>query len=80
MTLTIKQVAERFGVSEHTALAWVASGELAAVNVVRERGGQPRWRVSAVALEAFEASRTHAPTPTATRRRRQPKDVIEFYR
>jgi excisionase family DNA binding protein len=76
---TVRYVQRRYGVSEHTVLAWIRSGELRAVNVGRRPGAKkPRWRISQAALESFEARRT--PTPPAPRKRRQrPADVVEFY-
>lgn len=44
--LTVRDLCERFHVGEHTALAWIRSGELAAVDVSRKRGGRPRWRAT----------------------------------
>ena len=77
---TVRELCERFGVTEHTVLAWIRAGELRAVNVGRKSGARkPRWRVSQAALDAFEALRTATlPQPPATRRR-QAAGVIEFY-
>ena len=71
--LTVQQIAdERYGVSPHTVLAWIARGELRAVNVARSaNGAKPRWRISEEALKAFEASRTPGPPAVRTRRRKQ---------
>ena len=45
-TLSVRDVCERFGVSEHTVLGWIRSGELRAVNVGRRSGAKrPRWRI-----------------------------------
>ena len=82
-SLPVAEVAERFGVSAETVTGWIRAGELRAVNVSRSRTSKkPRWRVSALAIEAFEASRTATPEPTAPKtRRKKPTDgVIEFYR
>jgi excisionase family DNA binding protein len=71
MTYGIKDLCERFAVGEHTILQWIHRGELRAINVARRPGGRPKWRVTAEALEAFEALRTPVPTvPRASRRRR----------
>ena len=80
MTYTVRRVAdERYGVSAHTVLAWIASGELRAVNVARSaNGGKPRWRITEEALSAFEASRTPGPPAVRTRRRKK-IDVESFY-
>ena len=39
-TLTVRDLCERYGVSEHTVLGWIRSGELRAVNVGRKPGGK----------------------------------------
>jgi excisionase family DNA binding protein len=79
-TLSVRDVCERYGVSEHTVLGWIRSGELRAVNVGRRPGGKkPRWRVTEAALTAFERLRTPTPPPPRARRRTRPTDVIPFY-
>ena len=68
-TLSVRDVCERFGVSEHTVLTWVRSGQLRAVNVSRRPDAKkPRWRITQEALEAFagpDAYPAPAPDPTA---------------
>jgi excisionase family DNA binding protein len=79
-TFSVRDLCERYGVSEHTVLGWIASGELRAVNVGRRPAGKkPRWRISQQALQAFELARTSTPPPPRARRRKRPGDVIEFY-
>lgn len=79
-TLTVRDLSERYGVSAHTVLFWIASGELKAVNVGRRVGAKkPRWRIMPEALEAFEVVRTPTVPPPRMRRRRQPAGVLEFY-
>ena len=77
--LRVKDVAEEMGVSQHTVGVWINSGELAAVNVGRKPGGKPIWRISAEALEEFQASRTKAPALPRRRRKRQPEGEVQFY-
>jgi len=80
-TLSVRDVCERYGVSEHIVLSWIASGELRAINVGRRRDTlKPRWRFTTEALEEFEQSRTPTPPPPRTRRRKRPGDVIAFYK
>jgi excisionase family DNA binding protein len=79
--LTVRDVMNRFGVTQGTVLGWIRSGELKAVNVGRSPGKKkPRWRISSDAIVAFEASRAaaQAPAPKQRPRRSQP-DVVEFY-
>jgi excisionase family DNA binding protein len=78
---TVQDIQRRYGVTVHTVLGWIRSGELRAVNVGRRLDGKkPRWRVSEEALAAFEQLRTPAPPPPRARRRKRPADVIEFYK
>jgi len=81
MTLSVRDLCERYRVSAHTVLGWIRSGELRAVNVGRRQGAKkPRWRISATALEAFEALRTVTPPRPGSRRKKRVAEVIEFYR
>jgi hypothetical protein len=80
-TFGVPDVCERYRVSEATVLHWIHSGQLRALNVGRTPGARrPRWRITAQALEEFEAARSAAPPAPRQRRRRQRDDVIEFYR
>jgi excisionase family DNA binding protein len=80
-TLSVRDLCERYEVSEHTVLSWIHSGELRAVNVGRRPGAKrPRWRISHQALEQFELARTPTPPPPRARRRKRAESgVIEFY-
>lgn len=72
-SLTVREVVERFGVTEHTVLAWIRSGELRAINAGTARGTRPTWRILPDALDEFIAMRSSAPAPEparATRKRR----------
>jgi excisionase family DNA binding protein len=66
--ITPSALARRFGCSVHTVLAWIAAGELRALNVAVRPDGK-RWRITPEALEAFTAAR--AAKPTSRRRRRR---------
>jgi len=80
-TFAVRDVCERYEVSEHTVLSWIRAGELRAVNVGRRSGAKkPRWRITQEALEAFEQLRTPTPPPPRTRRKKRPAEVIEFYK
>lgn len=80
-TLSVRDVADRYDVSEHTVLTWIRSGELRAVNVGRRPGARkPRWRIFQEALGAFETIRSATPPPPKVSRRKPPADVIEFYK
>jgi hypothetical protein len=77
----VQDIQDRYGVTVHTVLGWIHSGELRAINVGRRPGTRkPRWRITQAALDAFEALRTpNAPAPRV-RRQKQPAGVIEFYK
>ena len=80
--LTVADLCDKFGVTEHTVLTWIRSGEMSAVNVGRHPGaGKPRWRISPEAVAAFELSRESGgtPTPQPKRRRKADPEVIKFY-
>lgn len=81
MTLTVKDVCERYGVTDHTVLGWIRGGELKAVNVGRDpRARKPRWRVTEAAIAAFEELRSASPPPAArSPRRLKNHDVIRWY-
>jgi excisionase family DNA binding protein len=79
-TLTVRDLCERYGVTEGTILTWINSGELRAVNVGRHPGAKkPRWRITQEAMEAFVALRTPTPPALRTRRGKRPAGVFEFY-
>lgn len=80
--LTPKQVADRYGIRVPVVLAWIRTGQLAALNVARSpQAKRPTWRVTTASLVAFELARTGSPVVPATRRRKrqQAAGVIEFY-
>lgn len=79
-TFTVQQIADRYGVCPETVNGWIASGELRAVNVARNRGAKkPRWRITADALRLFEELRATT-APAVPRQRKKPAaDVIRFY-
>ena len=78
---TVQDLCERYGVTVHTVLGWIRSGELKAVNVGRRLGAKkPRWRITQAALDAFEAIRTTTPPLPRVRRRKRDAAVIEFYK
>lgn len=80
--LTVRNLVERYSVTEHTILGWIRSGELKAINVGRKPGAKkPRWRITPEALETFEILRqSEAPPQQKRRRRNHHQNVIEFYK
>lgn len=76
MTYDVKDVADRYNVTQPTVLVWIHNGELEALNVGVEPGKKkPRWRITEKALAAFEKSRTVNPSASTPRRRRHPVEV-----
>lgn len=74
------QVAQRYGVSPDKVRAWIASGELRAINISARRSSRkPRWAITPEALEAFEQQRAAAPPPRRQRRRRKRSGVTQYF-
>jgi hypothetical protein len=80
---TVKDLQERYEVTEKTVLSWIHSGELKALQLGRKLGSRkPRWRVTPEALAAFEALRAFTPRaePIKAPRRKKADGVHEFIR
>jgi transposase len=77
--LTVADVARRYRVSPDKVRAWIARGELKAVNTSTNLCGRPRWVISLDALAAFEKRRTGGPEPTPKRTGRRPAAVKDYY-
>ncbi len=76
---TVRDVARRYRVSPDKVRAWIARGELRAVNTSTALCGRPRWVVSPDALAEFERRRAGGPPPPKPRRQRRPAQQIDFY-
>ncbi len=76
--LTVRDVARRYRVSPDKVRAWIARGELRAVNTATALCGRPRWVVSPDALAEFERRRAGGPPPKPARRPRRPVQ-IDYY-
>lgn len=74
--LSPREVAARLGVGRNKVMAWIRSGELAAVNLAESLKKRPQFAVSMAAIEAFEASRA-VKTPRAARPRPQASQARE---
>ncbi len=81
-TFSVKDLQDRYGVGEHTVLAWIARGELKAINVARTQGVRPKWRITQSALDGFEALRETSPKPEqpARKRGKPTSHVVEFFK
>ncbi len=78
LMFAVNAVAERYGVKPDAVRGWIASGELAAINVSRTRGKLPRWRISPEALADFEAGRCTI-KPRKTTRKKSPADLPDDF-
>ena len=77
---TPPEVAKRLRVSADKVRAWIAAGQLRAIDVSARPGiGKPRWRIHPTDLIAFENSRTARPPAKPKPRRRKPADVIQYF-
>lgn len=85
MTFTVREVCQRYGVTDQTVLGWINGGVLVAINVAGVGTRQPKWRITADALEEFERKRSSSskqpPKHQARKPRRTPDDpaVIKRY-
>jgi excisionase family DNA binding protein len=77
--LSPSKVARRLSVGVHTVLAWIASGELRALNTARKRTGRPRWKITPTALAEFEQKRSSMPVPRSARRPRRRADYTDYF-
>ncbi len=81
-SLTVTQIAERFAVDRDVVVAWIKTGQLAAVDVSRAKRTLPRWRITPEALREFELSRSSvkpAKPQRAQRRAKRPADFVEYF-
>jgi hypothetical protein len=71
-------VARRYRVGEDKVRAWIARGELKAVNTAMALCGKPRWVITPEAIEEFEKARRGGPAAKPPRRRRR-RELVDFY-
>jgi hypothetical protein len=77
--LTVADVARRYRVGEDKVRAWIARGELEAVNTAAVLCGKRRWVILPEALVAFERRRRGGPPAKAPPRRRLAPGMIDYY-
>ena len=70
-------VARQLGISAHKVLAWIARGELRAINT--GDGSRPRWRIMPDDLRAFLDRRAAQPAAKQARRRRKVDAAVTEY-
>jgi Helix-turn-helix domain len=69
---TPPEVAKQLRCKASKILAWIATGELVAVNIAaRSNGARPRYRISQLSIDRFIAGRSTTGKSAAPRRRRQ---------
>ena len=61
--LTVRDVSRRYRVGEDKVRAWIARGELRAINTSTLLCSRPRWVVPVDALAEFERRRAGGPPP-----------------
>ncbi len=76
--LTVRDVARRYRVGGDKVRAWIAKGELRAVNTATMLCGRPRWIVLAEALVEFEKRRT-AGQPAKSKRGSKRTGFVDYY-
>jgi len=79
--LTPPEIARRYGVATAKVIAWIRTGELAALNLAHRGCVRPRYSITPDALEQFEASRRVVPDggeSTTQRLRRRAAGIKEF--
>lgn len=81
MTYSVKDLANRYNVNEHTVLNWITgTGELKAMNVgVAPGKKKSRYRVTEESLRAFEALRSTSPPRAPLSRRRKKREEANWY-
>src|SRR5262249_34979453 len=75
--LVVADVARRYRVSPSKVRAWIAAGELTAVNTAAPLA-RPRWVIPADALAAFERRRAGGAPRTPIRRPRR-RQAVDYY-
>jgi hypothetical protein len=76
---TPPEVARMWRCKPETVVAFIRSGELAAVNLAKRSAKRPRWRISPEAIRAFEQARAVASGQEPVRRHRKSAGVIQFF-
>ena len=77
-TLTPPEAAKQLGVSDEKILHWIHTGELAAVNLVKDINDKARFKIRVTALEDFLKLRAVIPPHAKKKRRRRASEVKQF--
>ena len=77
---TVKRLAERWEVKQHSVLAHIHNGSLKAFNAARPEARKPYWRITPEAVEAFETGVSAAAAQGKPKRsRRKSAAVKDFF-
>jgi len=76
--LTVRDVVRRYRVGEDKVRAWIARGELRAINTAAVLCGRPRWVILADSLTEFERARLGGPVPKPIQRKGQTSEIDFF--
>lgn len=77
--LTPKQIAALWQCKVEKVLAFIANGELSAIDTSQRGAKRKTWIITAESLEAFESARTTRQAPQPTPRRGKPVTVGKRY-
>jgi excisionase family DNA binding protein len=77
--MTVSDVARRLRVGQDKVRAWIARGELLAVNTAANTLGKPRWVITPEAIAEFERKRSGWQPPKRTPRRRRQDDEVDYF-
>jgi len=74
-------VARQLGLRDATIYSLIRRGELRAVDLAAKRGGRPRFRIPAEAIEEFLLKRTVTPAVKQARRRKpeRPANWVSYF-
>lgn len=73
MAFTVAELAGILRLKEHTVLAFIRAGELAATNLAAPGARRPNWRIFRKAIRTFLRGRNSEPAKPTARRRRKAK-------
>jgi excisionase family DNA binding protein len=76
---TPRELARLLRVSADRVRAWIASGELGAINTAPHRCGRPRYVVLPHHLAEWEKRRQVTTAPKPAPRRKHQAEIIDFY-
>src|SRR5262249_50226894 len=74
-SVTVSDFAQRYRVGEDKIRAWIARGELRAINTAATLAGRPRWVIPPEAVKEFEAKRMGGVVSAPARNRRRRVDT-----